>query len=299
MITITKNHLKQGHRVRPGNKITVQYICIHSTGNPSSSAKNERAWLDNTSNDRQASWNYCIDEKDCIEAIPPGEEAWAQQSGNKSCISVEICESGNRANTVERAAEFAAQLLKERGWGIDKLRRHNDFYSSKICPAIFYKNGSWAQWEDFKKKVDGYLKGTTQTVVTTPTQKPIGQGKVTATSLYIRPEANTNKAAIGSLVKDEVVDIYGEEGNFYKLVTGYASKDYIELLPTKSEPVQNNTSTTPSTTIPEWKLTELEFLKEEGIQFDYDLWTKQIDEPMPAWAIFIFMARMYRKLKEK
>lgn len=293
MITITKDHLKQGHRVRPGTKITVQYICIHSTGNPSSTAKNERAWLDNPSNDRQASWNYCIDEKDCIEAIPPGEEAWAQQSGNKSCISIEICESGNRTNTVERAAEFAAQLLKERGWGIDKLRRHNDFYSSKICPAIFYKNGSWAQWEDFKKKVDGYLKGTTQTV-TSQTTKPIAQGKVTATSLYIRPEANTNKTAIGSLKQNEVVDIYGEEGNFYKLVTGYASKDYIEILPTKSESVAPSTN---NTTVPEWKLAELDYLKAEGIEFDYDLWKTKIDEPMPAWAIFIFMARMHRNLK--
>lgn len=287
MITITKNHLKEGHRVRPGNKINVQYICIHSTGNPSSTAANERAWLDNPSNTRQASWNYCIDEKQCIEAIPPGEEAWAQQSGNKSCISVEICESGNRTATVERAAEFAAQLLKERGWGIDKLKRHHDFYSSKYCPAIFYKNGSWALWEDFKKKVDGYLKGTN--TKTTETNKVISQGKVTANSLNIRPEANTNKTPIGTLKLNEIVDIYGEEGMFYKLKTGYVSKEYITIISTKTESEK---------TVPEWKLAELKYLESEGIEFDYERWSKEIDEPMPAWAIFILMARLHRNLKK-
>lgn len=292
MIEITKNHLKSGHRCRPGNKITVQYVCIHSTGNPSSTAKNERAWLDNPSNTRDASWNYCIDEKDCIEAIPPGEEAWAQQSGNKSCISVEICESGNREKTVNRAAEFAAQLLKERGWGIDKLRRHTDFYSSKICPAIFYKNGSWAQWEDFKKLVDTKLKGTTA-------QKPVTEtvinkkGKVTATTLNIRPEANTDKTPVGTLKQNEIVSLIGEAGNFYKIDKGYVSKDYIEII----EEVSNQE--TPSVSNPsEWKIKELDYLKSQGIDFDYELWKTKIDDPMPAWAVFILMARLHRNLKQ-
>jgi len=284
MITVTKNNLKQGHKVRPGNKINVQYICIHSTGNPNSTAANERAWLDNPSNNRQASWNYCIDEKQCIEAIPPGEEAWAQQAGNKSCVSIEICESGNRAVTVERAAEFAAQLLKERGWGIDKLRRHYDFYSSKYCPAIFYKNGSWAQWEDFKNKVNGYLKNTS----TTTAIKPISQGKVTANSLNIREEANTNKVPIGTLKLNEIIDIYGEEGMFYKLKTGYVSKEYVTIIPTK---------TGPELTVPEWKLAELKYLESQGIEFDFAKWSKEIDNTMPAWAIFILMARIHRNLK--
>lgn len=299
MIDITKNNLKQGHRVRPGKKITVQYICIHSTGNPTSTALNERAWLDNPSNDRQASWNYCIDEKNCVEAIPAGEEAWAQQSGNSSCISIEICESGNRANTVERAAEFAAQLLKERGFGIDKLRRHTDFYASKICPAIFYKNGSWQQWEDFKAKVNGYLTGnktpvsTTTVTVTDTLYNPTKQGKVNTASLNVRPDPSTNKDPIGGLKLNEVVELFGESGKFYKLKTGYANKDYIDIIatPQVAPPVKPEATTN-------WKLTELKYLQDQGIEFDFATWEKQIDEPMPAWAVFILMARMHRNLKK-
>lgn len=295
MIEITKNHLKNGHRCRPGNKINVQYICIHSTGNPSSTALNERAWLDNPSNTRSASWNYCIDAKTCVEAIPPGEEAWAQQSGNKSCISIEICESGDRAKTVDRAAEFAAQLLKERGWGIDKLRRHTDFYSSKICPAIFYKNGSWAQWEDFKSKVNAKLKG-----VSVPAPKPPAldtsvankKGKVTATSLNIRPQPNTDQAPVGTLKFNEVVTLQGASGKFYKIDKGYVSKDYIEIIKEATPPPK------PATDPNAWKYKELEYLKSQGIEFDYDLWKKQIDDPMPAWAVFILMARLHRDLKK-
>lgn len=294
MIEITKNNLKQGHRVRPGKKITVQYICIHSTGNPTSTALNERAWLDNPTNTRDASWNYCIDEKTCVEAIPAGEEAWAQQSGNSSCISVEICESGNREKTVARAAEFAAQLLNERGWGIDKLKRHTDFYASKICPAIFYKNGSWAQWEAFKVQVNSYL---TNKTIPVATEKEIlyattKKGKVTTASLNIRPDASINKNPIGTLKANEVIDLFGESGKFYKLKTGYASKDYITIVETpQAAPVKPEVTTN-------WKLSELKYLQDEGIDFDYETWKKQIDDPMPAWAVFILMARMHRNLKK-
>lgn len=291
MIEIRKNHLKAGHRCRPGNKITVQYICIHSTGNPSSSADSERRWLDNPSNTRQAAWNYCIDEKECVEAIPAGEEAWAQQSGNKSCISLEICESGNRTKTLDRAAEFVAQLLKEKGWGIDRLRRHTDFYSSKICPAILYKNGSWKQWEDFKAQVNAKLKGLP---APTPVSVVGKKGKVTTNSLNIRPQANTSKDPVGKLNLGDVVTLQGESGNFYKIDKGYISKDYVEILPDAPKPVE---PTPPAKDPDEWKTKELDYLTSQGIDFDYDLWKTKIDEPMPAWAVFILMARLHRNLK--
>ncbi|MNW48700.1 N-acetylmuramoyl-L-alanine amidase CwlA precursor [compost metagenome] len=49
-------------------------------------------------------------------------------------------------------------MLKERGWGTDRLRRHYD-WSGKICPRLMYDNGKWTGWEQFKKSVEAELKG--------------------------------------------------------------------------------------------------------------------------------------------
>ncbi|MNW51810.1 N-acetylmuramoyl-L-alanine amidase CwlA precursor [compost metagenome] len=49
-------------------------------------------------------------------------------------------------------------MLKERGWGTDRLRRHYD-WSGKICPRLMYDNGKWTGWEQFKKAVETELKG--------------------------------------------------------------------------------------------------------------------------------------------
>ena len=146
---------------RPGLSMSPQYITIHSTGNPKSTARNERGWLTNPSNTRTASWHICVDEKEAIEAIPLTEVAWhagdGSGQGNRASIGIEICESGNRAKTLENAAKLTAKLLKERNWGVDRLRRHHD-WSGKICPRILQPN-NWAGWEQFKRDVQKELSG--------------------------------------------------------------------------------------------------------------------------------------------
>lgn len=148
---------------RPAIPMTAEYITIHSTGNPDSTARNERGWLTNKDNKKAASWHICIDEKEAIEAIPLNEVAWhagdgGSGAGNRKSIAIEICESGDRTKTLNNAAQLVAQLLKERGWGVDKLRRHYD-WSGKICPRIFYDNGKWTGWEQFKEAVQKELFG--------------------------------------------------------------------------------------------------------------------------------------------
>ena len=140
-------------RTRPGKKIAPQYLTIHSTGNEKSTARNERAWLTNPSNTRTASWHICVDEKEAIEAIPIDEMAYhaGTAAGNTKSISIEICESGNRQKTVENAAKLAAAILKAKGWGVERLRRHYD-WSGKVCPRILAEN-NWAGWHDFVARV--------------------------------------------------------------------------------------------------------------------------------------------------
>ncbi|UZQ86322.1 N-acetylmuramoyl-L-alanine amidase [Thermoclostridium stercorarium] len=155
MLSYVTDHIPKTtpYNRRPGYSMTPDYITIHSTGNPTSTARNERAWLTNPNNNVTASWHIVVDEKEAIEAIPLNEVAWhagdgGNGTGNRKSIGIEICESGDRQKTLQNAAELVAKLLKERGWGVDRLRRHYD-WSGKICPRIFYDNGKWTGWEQF------------------------------------------------------------------------------------------------------------------------------------------------------
>ena len=57
-------------------------------------------------------------------------------------------------------------------------------------------------------------------------------GKVTGNTVRIREKASSNSAEISVATKGEVVEIIGEEGNWYHIkfekVTGYISKDYVD-----------------------------------------------------------------------
>lgn len=138
---------------RSGRKITPTTLTIHSTDNPSSTAQNERDWLINPSNQRVASWHVCVDEKQAVMAIPLDERALhaGNQKGNDTSISLEICESGDREKTLRNAVEVTAQLLRERGWGVDKLRQHHD-WSGKNCPRILRDTGRWDWFVDQVKQ---------------------------------------------------------------------------------------------------------------------------------------------------
>ncbi|WP_082311090.1 peptidoglycan recognition protein family protein [Paenibacillus sp. FJAT-27812] len=143
---------------RPGHLLLPQSITIHNTGNPVSTAKNERAWLTNASNTRTASYHLVVDEHGVIECLPLNENGWhagdgsGETSGNRTSIGIEICESGDYSKSLSNAAELAAKLLKQYGWGVDRLRRHYD-WSGKICPRLMYDDGKWTGWHAFKNKV--------------------------------------------------------------------------------------------------------------------------------------------------
>lgn len=147
---------------RPSIQMTPTTLTIHTTANPSSSARNERSWLTNPSNDRQASFHIVVDEREAIECIPLNEVAWhagdgrKAGGGNMASIGIEICESGNYAKTLENAAALVAKMLYERGWGTDRLRRHFD-WSGKICPRLMYDNGKWTGWKAFVASVEAKL----------------------------------------------------------------------------------------------------------------------------------------------
>lgn len=167
MVNYTLDHIPKGtaNNRRPTVQMTATTITIHNTGNPKSTAKNERAWLTNLSNTRMASYHIVIDEHGAIECLPLNEHAWhsgdgnGSKSGNRTSIGIEICESGNYAKALGNAVELIASMLKQRGWGVEQLKRHYD-WSAKICPRLMYDAGKWSGWTAFKQMVAAKMQPT-------------------------------------------------------------------------------------------------------------------------------------------
>lgn len=150
-----------GHNRRPGRAMTAKYLTIHSTGNPRSTAKNERGWLTNATNDRTASFHVVVDQDEAVECIPLNEVAWhagdgSSGSGNSQSIGLEICESGDRGKTLENAIAVAATILRQQNLPASSLRRHND-WSGKVCPRILIDAAFRAKpghtWDWFRGEV--------------------------------------------------------------------------------------------------------------------------------------------------
>ncbi len=137
-----------------------EYLTIHSTGNPKSTAQNERDNLNRPDNTTTTGFHIVVDEKEAIECIPLNKVAYhagdgAYGRGNSKSIGLEICESGDRAKTLENAVKVSAKILHEMNWGIDRLKRHYD-WSGKNCPRILSEN-NWSGWNKFKQDVQKEL----------------------------------------------------------------------------------------------------------------------------------------------
>ncbi|AFS79200.1 N-acetylmuramoyl-L-alanine amidase [Gottschalkia acidurici 9a] len=150
-------HVRKRKHIRSGTKIIPTSITIHSTANPKSKAQNERDKLDREDNLREASFHIVVDEKEAIECIPLDERTIHAGTGNSSSISIEMCESGSRQKVIDNTVTLVAKLLRERNWGVDRLKRHYD-WTKKNCPSILSYN-NWQGWIEFLALVKIELEG--------------------------------------------------------------------------------------------------------------------------------------------
>ena len=140
-------------------------ICIHNTAN-TATARNEVSYMNRTAN--YTSFHVAIDDKEAVQAIPFNRNAFAAGDGangrgNRRAIHIEICYSldgGNNGHqsarylkAEENAALYTAHVLHQYGWGVDKVKKHQD-YSGKYCPHVILANGKW-NW--FKNRVQAHL----------------------------------------------------------------------------------------------------------------------------------------------
>lgn len=132
-------------------------IVVHNTANDAP-AENEISYMLNRP--EEISFHAAVDDRMVVEALPFDRNAWASGDGhgrgNMEGIHIEICYSlsgGPRFEKAEQnAAEYIASLLKQYGWGIAQVTKHQD-YDGKYCPHRTLDLG----WERFLRMVETYL----------------------------------------------------------------------------------------------------------------------------------------------
>ena len=148
---------KSKYNVKCPYSMTPEFIVVHNTANDAS-ANNEISYM--RSNNDETSFHYAVDDKEVVQGILTNRNAWhagdGNGTGNRNGIAVEICYSksgGDRFIKAEKnAAKFIASLLKQYGWGIDKVTKHQD-YSGKYCPHRTLDMG----WERFLNMIRSEL----------------------------------------------------------------------------------------------------------------------------------------------
>ena len=158
-MNIVKNLVSQSkYSVKCPYSMTPEFIVVHNTANDASAANEVKYMI---SNNNQVSFHFAVDDKEVVQGLPLDRNAWAcgdgaNGKGNRKGIQIEICYSKNGGirfeNAEKNAAKFIAQLLKERGWGVDKVKKHQDF-SNKYCPHRTLDKG----WASFVNMIKDYL----------------------------------------------------------------------------------------------------------------------------------------------
>ena len=133
-------------------------ICVHNTANDAS-ARNEVSYM--CSNNNEVSFHIAIDDKEVVQGLPLNRNAWAcgdgsTGNGNRKYIQIEICYSksgGTRFTNAEKlASKEIAKLLKQYGWTINNVKKHQDF-SGKYCPHRTLDLG----WQRFLNMIQAEL----------------------------------------------------------------------------------------------------------------------------------------------
>lgn len=188
-----------------------EFIIIHNTAN-NASAINEITYM--IGNNSKVSFHCAIDDYRIVQGIPFNRNSWnatdgVNGEGNRKGISLEICYSksgGERFAEAERlTAEYTAYLLKKYGWGIDKVKKHDDFYQVKGCPHRTISLG----WQRFLNMVQSYM-------IDKPIDNNIEKGSDEPVRTYQNGSTSENVYAdtnctikIGSLDPREKCDCFG------------------------------------------------------------------------------------------
>ena len=148
----------------------IKYLAIHFTAGSSSKAGSAKS-VKHVFEQRKASADFCVDDRDMVQFNPDLHNyyCWAVGDGNgkygvtnKNSISIEICSSLKKGTSaavpnhsgwyftdaaLENAVKLSKYLMKKYNIPIDRVIRHYDA-SRKICPGFVGWNDGTLYKED-------------------------------------------------------------------------------------------------------------------------------------------------------
>lgn len=128
-------------------------ITVHNTANDASAQEEANYCI---SNNNEVSFHWVVDDIEAIQIIREDRNAWhagdGNGDGNRKSIGIEICYSASGGDRWEKAKDNACllivKILKERGWGFDRIKTHQ-YWSGKYCPHRILDEG----WEHFYNRI--------------------------------------------------------------------------------------------------------------------------------------------------
>ena len=201
----SKYSIKCPHSMNP------EFIIIHNTANDAS-AMAEISYM--IGNNKKVSFHCAIDNYRIVQGVPFDRNTWnatdgGNGTGNRKGIALEICYSksgGERFEEAQKlAAEYTAYLLKQYNWGIDKVKKHEDFYPAKGCPHRTLSEG----WQNFLNLVQSYMVDRPiDNNIESGSDEPVRTYQNGSTSENVYADTDCTKK-IGSLNPREKCDCFG------------------------------------------------------------------------------------------
>lgn len=145
---------KNKYSIKCPYAMTPEFIITHETAN-NASAMAEASYMEGNNN--YVSFHEVVDDYRVVHCIDFDLNSFnagdgRNGNGNRKGIAIEICYSKSGGERYEQArrngAKRIAQILKQYNWGIDKVKKHQDF-SGKYCPHRTLDEG----WEKFLNMV--------------------------------------------------------------------------------------------------------------------------------------------------
>lgn len=188
-------------------------ICIHNTYNDAS-AMSEVSYM--LGRPEKVSFHAAVDNYRIVTGLPFERSCYAAGDGrygkgNAHKTNIEICYSRSGGEQFEEAeklaAEYTAYLLKQYGWGIDRVKKHQDF-ANKYCPHRTLDMG----WQRFLNMVSSYLEvkpvENENKNIESGSDEPVRKYKNGSTTENVYADTACTKK-IGSLNPREECDCFG------------------------------------------------------------------------------------------
>ena len=199
------------YSIKCPHQMTPEFIIIHNTANDAS-AMAEISYM--IGNNKKVSFHCAIDNYRIVQGVPFDRNTWnatdgGNGTGNRKGIALEICYSksgGERFEEAQKlAAEYTAYLLKKYNWGIDKVKKHEDFYTAKGCPHRTLSEG----WQNFLNLVQSYMVDRPiDNNIESGSDEPVRTYQNGSTSENVYADTDCTKK-IGSLNPREKCDCFG------------------------------------------------------------------------------------------